>query len=132
MEMLKSQMTSHPLEALKPLITEEQFYSLQSTVKTIEMNDDILKYLLKIMESTRKDHRIQYGASSRATIAYKNLAQAMALIKGRNYVVPNDVYSIAVSVLNHRIILTEDSIFEGLTTEDVITDILKNTKAPRV
>jgi MoxR-like ATPase len=130
--MLKSQEKCHPLDNLKPVISEENFLEIQKAVKSIVFSDDIVEYLLKIMQFTRKDHRILYGASSRATLAYKSLAQAIALIKGRDYVIPNDVYSIAVPVLNHRIILTEDSIFEGTTTEDVIKDILKQVKAPRL
>lgn len=131
-KMLESQEECHPLDKLKPVISEDTFFEIQKAVKKVNFSDDIIEYLLNIMQLTRKDPRILFGASSRATLAYKALAQAIALIKGRDYVIPNDVYSIAVSVLNHRIILTEDAIFEGVTTEDVIKDILKHVKAPRL
>lgn len=131
-KMIQSQNKTHPLDGLKPIITETDLAKMQAAVSDIKMDESVLRYLLMIVEQTRNTPSIIHGASPRASLAFTKLAQAYALIKGRSHVIPSDVHTIAPYVLGHRIILTDDALFEGLDPKNVIADLLKRVKAPKL
>jgi len=131
-KMIKAQNSSHPLDSLKPVINEATFLKMKEQVQKVDIADDVLVYLLTIVKETRNHHQIAHGASPRASIAFTKLAQAMAIINGRNHVIPADIFKIAPYVLAHRIILKDEAVFEGIKSNDVINEILKTVKAPRV
>lgn len=127
-KMIRDQEKTHPLKNLAQVIDQKGITGLKADIKSIQLSDDILKYILNIINHTRNNPLIKHGCSPRATIALVNLSKAYAFLSNRDYVIPSDIYDLANPVLNHRIILTEEATFDEVSTENVIKEILQKTK----
>ena len=124
---------------LKPMITLDQIHHLREVVKTVYMDDKVKHYILDIVFATRKPAEygleelagfIEYGSSPRATIYLALAAKAHAFLRGRGYVIPEDVKVIGPDVLRHRIILTYEAEAEEISTEDIIRKLFEHIKVP--
>jgi MoxR-like ATPase len=102
--MLGDQADGHPLEKLAPVLGVEELLALQEAVKLVRVHDDLVTYVLRIAAESRRDPELALGASPRATLALRRLAQAAALLDGRDHVRPDDVKSCAVPALAHRLV----------------------------
>ncbi len=122
----------NPLDKLMPVASKEDIINIQKQVKEIKVNDEINKYIVNIIDATRNHKEIVLGGSTRASLALLRVAQATALIKNRNYVIPEDVKENVELVLSHRIILTNGSIARGIKAENVLEEILNVVIAPKV
>jgi len=122
----------HPIEDLEEVVAIEELVKLQSLVKQIYVDPSLKKYLVEIVESTRNNQFIYLGASPRGSIALYRAAQAYAMIRGRNYVLPDDIKNLVYSVLGHRIILKSDARLHGYTVEKLLSEILKKITVPIV
>ncbi len=91
----------------------------------------ILKYILDIVRATRGDEAIQLGAGPRASIALLETAKSLAVLRGRDFVTPDDVKAMAPAVLSHRVILSPETEMEGLALEDILKRIFEKTEVPR-
>ncbi len=101
---LESHRNGEPVEELSPVVTCEQIVQLQESVRKIEVSEAISEYLLDIVDGTRSSEDLEVGASTRAGLSLFRAAQSMALLEGRDFVVPDDVKQLAVPVLAHRVI----------------------------
>jgi MoxR-like ATPase len=127
LDMLKRE---HPLEKLQPVITADQLVACQRAVRTVNVDPKIRRYITEIVHATRAHHDIRLGGSPRASIALYRSSQAVAAIRGRSYVEPDDVKQIVPAVLGHRIILQPESRLQNVTVSELLTEILDETKAP--
>lgn len=117
---------------LKPILTVKKLGTLKNLIeKNVEINEDIIKYIVEIVRATRTHESVLYGASPRASIAFLRAGRVKAAIEGRDYVIPDDIKNLAYSVLNHRIILKPEAVVEGITKENIISDILKSVSVPK-
>jgi MoxR-like ATPase len=121
------------------VITPEDIVRAREVVASVYMDEKIEKYIVDIIFATREPseyglahlaHLISYGGSPRASISLAKAAKAYAFIKRRGYVIPEDVRAICHDVLRHRIGLTYQAEAEGVTTEEIITEILNNVMVP--
>ncbi|UUO05277.1 MoxR family ATPase [Blastopirellula sp. J2-11] len=103
-QILETHRRGEPVTELTPVLRSDQIKQLQAAVREIDMNDSVHEYLLDIIEATRDTDDLQVGASTRAAISLYRAAQSLAMIEGREFVVPDDVKQLAVSVLAHRVI----------------------------
>ncbi len=111
------------------VVSKSQVLELQKLTRDVPIAEDIKKRAIKIVTATRaKSEHIEYGASPRASIGIILAAKARALMRGRNYVSSEDIDAMAYPVLRHRIILTFESERKGMTTDQMISDILKTVK----
>jgi MoxR-like ATPase len=124
---------------LSPVIKAEDIISARSVVDEIYLDEKIEKYILDLVFATRYPDRyrlydlgklIQYGASPRATIYLSLAAKAYAFIRGRGYVIPQDVKSIGADVLRHRIITSYEAEAEEITSDDIIRKIFAEVEVP--
>jgi MoxR-like ATPase len=127
LDMLKRE---HPLDKLQPVITAEQLVACQRAVRMVNVDPKIRRYITEIVHASRAHHDIRLGGSPRASIALYRSAQAVAAIRGRSYVEPDDVKQIVPAVLGHRIILQPESRLQNVTVSELLTEILDETKAP--
>ncbi len=104
LEVLASHRLGEPVDTLEPVLGCEQIVALQEEVRRVAVEDSINGYLLDIVQATRDCDELHVGVSTRGALALYRAAQAAALIAGRRYVVPDDVKSLAVPVLAHRVI----------------------------
>ena len=123
--------TNNPVAMVQAVMSAEQLQSLRAKVRLVLVEEKILEYIAKITHETRNSKFLYLGASPRASVALLNASKALAAIRGRDFVTPEDVQELAKSVLCHRIILTPEKEMEGSTAEDVIAQILQKIEVPR-
>lgn len=114
------------------ILSPERIVELQKVAATLEMDKQIIDYVVRIVRATRNWNGIEHGAGPRGSIALLRAARAQALLSGNHFVTPDDVKGIAIPVLRHRLILTADYEIEGYTSDHVLNDILSNCEAPRI
>jgi len=131
MDILYSHAVGEPVEMLEPVVTRDDIIALQRNVRAVTVDRSVADYLLRIVEATRKDARLRLAASPRASISLFHMAQARALLSGRDFVVPDDVRSLAIPVLSHRVMLDTKSRYGGATGEVIIRETLESIAVPR-
>jgi len=127
---LSDQADSHPVDELRPCVNVQDIVRLREAVKGVRISDEIKRYMVDLVGATRSMAGVQLGASPRASLTLMKVAQAMALFEGRVFVTPDDVQSIAIPVMAHRILLDPQSRFSGLTASTIVQDVLKKVPAP--
>jgi MoxR-like ATPase len=105
--LLRSGGAQSALAALQPVLTQAEFVSLQKSVESIHLSESIVDYVMSLIVATRTSSEVELGVSTRGALTLARLAQAYALVRGRDFVVPDDVKRLAPAVLAHRIILHE-------------------------
>ncbi len=128
--MLTEQTGDPPLEGLEPVATAADAVTLAEAARAIFVEESVNRYVVALLRTTRSDSRLYLGASPRAGIALLRVAKARALADGRDYVSPDDVKSVAVPVLAHRLIVAPEARTSGLTGETIVTDALDKTPVP--
>lgn len=131
-KMLNNIQEQHPIDTLKEVISLNQLVELQDNVKKVYVDESIKNYIVSITEATRNHKNVYLGASPRGSIALMRTSQALAFIKGRSFVVPDDVKYLAYPVLNHRILLNSDARLHGFTVDELMKEILKTIEIPVV
>lgn len=116
---------------VKKILTPELLMKLRSSLESILVKEELIAYIVDIVRRTRKYQSVLVGAGPRATQALLLSSRAYAAIKGRDFVTPDDIKSMAVPVLEHRLILRPEYEIEGLTVREVIENILKDIAVPR-
>ncbi len=104
LQVLSSHRNGEPVDRLRPVIDAAQVTALQEAVRNVAVEETVQEYLLDLIEATRRCEQLHVGASTRGAISLYHAAQSLALIEGRDYVVPDDVKRLAVPVLAHRVI----------------------------
>ena len=137
---LKQNMTLQKFEDfnLKPIMSPKRLIEMQQFVKSIHLNEEIEKYIIKLVNATRNPSNysikhgkyIEYGVSPRASIGLYIASKAEALLSGNAYVTPQHVKNVAPDVLRHRILLNYEGQAEGIKTEDIIKEILSRVPVP--
>jgi len=122
----------NPIEELEPVATEADIIYLQKKVREIHVEKELNEYIVKIVNATRNNSFILLGGSIRASLALQRVAQATALINGRDYIIPEDIRENVMIVLSHRITLTSSARANNYSTQQVILDILRTIQVPKV
>ncbi|MGD1945290.1 MAG: AAA family ATPase [Croceivirga sp.] len=116
---------------ISPVLTQQEIIAYQTTIKEVIVEENLLKYIAGIVTSTRTNANLYLGASPRASIAIMNASKALAAMKGRDFITPEDVKKVAIPILAHRVLLTPEREMEGLTAEKVIMQLLESIEIPR-
>lgn len=114
---------------LNKVIDRDSLIALRKKAEEIHVDDIIYDYIVKLTEETRNDERVMLGVSPRGSVALLRMARAMAVIRGNDYVIPEDVLDVINAAWNHRIKLNAKGRSEGITPADVIRDITERIKA---
>lgn len=120
-----------PLDLVKPALTADQINTLRLQIKKQVMEEKLLQFVARLVHQTRNHKSIYLGASPRASLAIMNASKAIAAMAGRDFVTPDDILSVTIPVLRHRIILTPDKEMEGVGEDDVIRQIIQGMDVPR-
>jgi MoxR-like ATPase len=119
------------LSEVTPVLSAEQMDEYRQKVKEIHIDEALLRYIAQVVSRTRNDAALYLGASPRASLAIMNGAKALAAIRGRDFVTPEDIRQVALPVLRHRIILTPEKEMEGGRPDEVIAQIMQRLEVPR-
>ncbi|MBC5744561.1 AAA family ATPase [Lachnospiraceae bacterium MD308] len=129
LSMIDRFLIEEPLPALASICEREELLKLQDLCREVYVHRDLMKYMVEVVHATRKHGKVIHGVSPRGTIAFVRAAQGFAMTEGRDYVVPEDIKSVAVPVLSHRLSLSAAA-EGGKGEEKVIDEILKVTELP--
>ncbi len=129
-QMLTDQQLHHPIEDLKQVIDIADLLKVQDAVKSITVTDEIKRYIVDLVETTRAHGEIYLGASPRGSLALFRSSQARAAILGREYVLPDDVKALAVPALAHRLIVGSAARIREVDAVDVIEEVLEKVPVP--
>ncbi len=129
-EILSSQIETHPIDQVTPCVTTEDIFKLKQQVKQVRVSAELKRYVVDIVNATRQAEGVQLGASPRGSIALMKVAQALALFDGYSFVTPDHIQEIAVPVLAHRLVMEAQSRFSGETAESIVANILKTLPVP--
>lgn len=113
------------------VINPDQLATFRQIVEKVHIRQELLNYIASVIHNTRNNGDLFLGASPRASLAIMKTSKAMAAISGRDYVTPDDIKTVALGVLNHRLILSHEREMEGHTIEEIIADILRKVEIPR-
>ena len=119
------------LERIKTIATVADILALRQQIQSIQVEENILDYLLNLVERTRQHPDLLLGASPRSAVAWLNATKASACLGGRDYVTPNDVKEVATPLLRHRLILKPEAQLDNLKIDEVIDSILQQISVPR-
>ncbi|MDN3587386.1 MoxR family ATPase [Pedobacter aquatilis] len=119
------------LDEVKPVLSVAQIKSAREIIRNLFVEPKLIEFIAKIVNETRNNPSLYLGASPRASLAIIHSAKALAAIQNRDFVTPDDIITVAVPVLAHRIILSPEKEMEGITTTDVVHQIIKRIEIPR-
>jgi MoxR-like ATPase len=119
-----------PLAELQPVTDAATIITQQAAVRRVHINADVRRYILAIVRHTREHSSVQLGVSPRGTLALYRASQALAALRGRDYVIPSDVKQLCPAVLTHRIHISAQTRLRGRTTGQIIQEIVESTPAP--
>jgi MoxR-like ATPase len=128
---LHSQTSGDPFADLQPVVSESDVLAMQHAVPKVHVAAALRRYVVSLLAATRESSEIYLGASPRAGIALVRAAMALALLSGRDYVVPQDLKDLAVPVLGHRIVLAPDARLHERSEAAVIARLLEAIAVPR-
>ena len=117
--------------AINTVISGEQLKRFQNLVKEIIVEPHLIEYIAKLVINTRENQFLYLGASPRASLALLTASKAFAAIRGRDFATPEDIKEASYAVLRHRVMVSPEREMEGLTTDEIIRQILENIEIPR-
>ena len=117
--------------AIQPVISPAELDAAVQAVAAARINDDIISYIVDLVRATRGSPSLETGASPRAAAALAAAARARAALDGRDFVIPDDVKTLALPTLRHRVLLSPAADIEGRTTQETLLGIIEQTAAPR-
>ncbi len=129
-QMLTDQQLHHPIEDLEQVIGIADLLKAQDAVRSITVTDEIKRYIVELVETTRAHGEIYLGASPRGSLALFRTSQARAAILGREYVLPDDVKALAVPALAHRLIVGSAARIREVDAVDVIEEVIEKVPVP--
>ncbi len=122
---------SHDLDNVTSVLTKDNIKSYRETIHSLHVDEKLMQYIAKIVHETRENPDLFLGASPRASIAIMQTAKAYSAIQGRDFITPEDVKFVSKPVLRHRVILTPEKEMEGLTTDQIIDQLVEKIAVPR-
>jgi MoxR-like ATPase len=129
-QVLERQQYRHPLEELEQMVSSEELASMQEAVKGVYIAPSVKRYIVTLARETRDHAEVYLGASPRGSLALFRTSQALAAMRGRDYVLPDDVKSLVVPTFAHRIILGPAARLRDLDAEQIVKEILEKVPVP--
>lgn len=128
MRIINTQRYSNPLSDVRPVTNAQNLLEVQNYLTSVRVADSVLSYAIRLCEATRVHPLVELGISPRGVSALVKMARAGAVLRERNYVVPEDVQSVFFDVCAHRIILRPQAQVDGITARDILAEILQQIK----
>ena len=127
---MSRQQDAHPFSALEAVGTPGEVLALQKEARNVYVDQLVKQYIVTLSERTRNHNDVALGASPRASLGLFKASQSLALLNGRDFVLPDDVKDLALPILSHRLILTASSRMQGSNSKLLIEEILESVEVP--
>ncbi|MET3940648.1 MoxR-like ATPase [Paenibacillus sp. PvP094] len=128
--LLKQHQSGQPVDRLESVTHMDQISSIQQEIKEVFIGDPVMDYLLDVVRNTRSHPSVLLGASPRAAISFMMAVKAFAFLQERDYVLPDDVKTMAPYVLSHRIVLRPEARLDSMSSEAVLNSVLQQVRVP--
>src|SRR5204863_1223705 len=119
----------HPIESLNQVVSVDELLAAQKNIRDIHIDQAIKEYIVSLVTATRKHPDIYLGASPRGSLALYRTAQARAAVIGRDYVIPDDIKTLSIPTLSHRMIISPAARLKNVVTSQVIQEVLDTVPA---
>lgn len=129
-EIFERQQMRHPIESLEAVVEVKELLEAMEAIKKVYISAAVKKYVLDLVTHTRENQDVYLGVSPRGSLTLFRTGQAKAAMEGRDFVLPDDVKKLAVSVLAHRVIVAPSARLRELSAERIVHEILDNTPVP--
>ena len=130
MSIIEQQEQVHPINELRSVATPEDIIDLQEACKNIYVDNTVREYIVSLIDATRNHENVSLGASPRASLGMFRAARGLAILRDRDYVIPDDIKELAYAVLAHRLILSPSARMKGLHTQQIISNLLESVPIP--
>ena len=130
LNILRARRGENPLDSVRNVVSAADVRELRRSASAVEVDDELYKYIILLISATRRHQSLALGASPRASVALMRLSQAYALIRGRGYVLPEDIAAIFRAAIAHRLMLRQDAKLRGVNADDILGEILRATPVP--
>ena len=127
---IEGQEQSHPIDSLEAVSNSQDIIGLQEAAKSVYVDRLVRQYIVSLTDATRNHREVSLGASPRASLGMFRTSRALALIRDRDYVIPDDIKMLAPGVIAHRIMLSPSARMRGVQSTDVVEDLLTNVAVP--
>lgn len=131
-EMVLNRQQGNPLDQVHQVVTRQELLALQDQADAVYIKPDVVDYMVSLISATRNDPMIIRGASPRATLSMASMAKAVAMLKGRDYVTPEDVQTVFVDTVSHRLLLAPEAEARDISEVKLLQEILRKTSAPKL
>ena len=112
--------------------TPEKVIAMHDAIEEVYVKKEVMRYIVELVQATRRDHRVAVGSSPRGSLGLFKLSRALAVLSGRDYVVPDDVKRATIPVLGHRVILKPEARIRGVKIEEILSELLMTVEVPAV
>ena len=129
-ELVLNRQKGNPLDQVRQVVTRQELLALQDQADSVYIKPDVVDYMVALVSATRSDPMILRGASPRATLSMASMAKAVAMLKGRDYVTPEDVQTVFVDTVSHRLLLAPEAEARDVSEVQLLQTILRKTAAP--
>ena len=131
-ELVLNRQKGNPLDQVRQVVTRQELLALQDQADSVYIKPEVVDYMVALVSATRSDPMILRGASPRATLSMASMAKAVAMLKGRDYVTPEDVQTVFVDTVSHRLLLAPEAEARDVSEAKLLQTILRKTAAPRL
>lgn len=131
LEGVSKNIINNNLDDVNVIISKEELREFRHLISQVRIGANLMKYIAILVENTRKNPNLYLGASPRASIGILNASKAIAAMRGRDFVTPDDIRFVVYPVISHRVVLTPEREMEGLMVKDVIKEIIEHIEVPR-
>ncbi len=127
---IKARKGENPIKHVQAVLTMDELRDIRRMVSTVHIDDELYTYIVTLITATRRHPSLSLGASPRASVALVHLAQAYAFLRGRDFVLPDDIAGLFRPAIAHRLMLRQEAKLAHQSTQDVLTEILRTTEVP--
>ena len=131
-DMVLHRQNGNPLDQVRQVITRPELLELQNQADAVYIKPEVVDYMVALVSATRSDPMILRGASPRATLSVAAMSKAVAMLKGRDYVTPEDVHTVFIDTVSHRLLLAPEAEARDISAEQLLQNILRKTAAPKL
>ena len=131
-ELVLNRQKGNPLDQVQQVVTRRELIALQDQADAVYIKPEVVDYMVALVSATRNDPMILRGASPRATLSMASMAKAVAMLKGRDFVTPEDVQTVFTDTVSHRLLLAPEAEAKEISAEQLLQNILRKTAAPKL
>lgn len=121
---------ANPLDKVNAIINRDELRAIRDGIATVRIDEELYRYIVLLMSATRRHPQLSLGASPRASVALMRVSQAYAFIRGRDFVLPDDIAAVFRPAIGHRLMLRQDAKLKGISPDEILGEILRTTAVP--